>query len=283
MPEAPRFPILVKLLDAQEKLSLQVHPDAAAAAAGGGEPKTEMWYFAAADDGAEIYAGLRRGVEPGAILSRRFVAASGRSGAPDRGENRGRLFRPERSAPRDRRGQFARRDPAEQRHHFSSLRLGTSACATGTPRPLQVEAALQSDRPSMISNPDLIRPDGETLVQCSHFVVEKWNLKSARPRLRATCVCAFRLPHWRGGSECGSHRARRVFPYPRERGSDRAASGRGGDQRVLRDHSPGSLGISSQESDQPRYRRSPGRCRTGCGSSGWTPSIFQPSDSAVKL
>ena len=57
-----RFPLLVKILDAQEKLSLQVHPPARKAAALGGEPKTEMWYIADALPGAELYVGLRRGV-----------------------------------------------------------------------------------------------------------------------------------------------------------------------------------------------------------------------------
>jgi mannose-6-phosphate isomerase len=57
-----RFPLLVKLLDAREKLSLQVHPPAAKAAALGGEPKTEMWYFADCDPGADIFVGLKRGV-----------------------------------------------------------------------------------------------------------------------------------------------------------------------------------------------------------------------------
>ena len=37
-----RFPLLIKLLDAREKLSLQVHPPAEKAAELGGEPKTEM-------------------------------------------------------------------------------------------------------------------------------------------------------------------------------------------------------------------------------------------------
>ena len=41
-----RFPILAKLLDAQENLSLQVHPPAAIAEELGGEPKSEFWYFA---------------------------------------------------------------------------------------------------------------------------------------------------------------------------------------------------------------------------------------------
>src|SRR5207249_904204 len=37
-----RFPLLLKILDAKEKLSLQVHPPADKAAELGGEPKTEM-------------------------------------------------------------------------------------------------------------------------------------------------------------------------------------------------------------------------------------------------
>ena len=57
-----RFPLLVKLLDAREKLSLQVHPPAHKAAELKGEPKTEMWYFADCDPGADIFAGLKRGV-----------------------------------------------------------------------------------------------------------------------------------------------------------------------------------------------------------------------------
>lgn len=61
-PEAGRFPLLIKILDAQEKLSLQVHPPAPIASRLGGEPKTEMWYIADAKPGAELYAGLRRGV-----------------------------------------------------------------------------------------------------------------------------------------------------------------------------------------------------------------------------
>jgi mannose-6-phosphate isomerase len=57
-----RFPLLIKILDAQEKLSLQVHPPASKAAALGGEPKTEMWHIAEAQPGADLYVGLRRGV-----------------------------------------------------------------------------------------------------------------------------------------------------------------------------------------------------------------------------
>jgi mannose-6-phosphate isomerase len=57
-----RFPLLCKILDAREKLSLQVHPPANKAAELGGEPKTEMWFIADAAPGAELFVGLKRGV-----------------------------------------------------------------------------------------------------------------------------------------------------------------------------------------------------------------------------
>ena len=56
------FPLLVKILDAQEKLSLQVHPPAAKATELGGEPKTEMWFIADAAPPADLFVGLKRGV-----------------------------------------------------------------------------------------------------------------------------------------------------------------------------------------------------------------------------
>ena len=55
-----RFPLLCKILDARDRLSLQVHPPQRAAHLG--EPKTEMWYIAAAEPGAELFVGLKTGV-----------------------------------------------------------------------------------------------------------------------------------------------------------------------------------------------------------------------------
>lgn len=57
-----RFPLLIKLLDAQDNLSLQVHPPQHLAADLGGCAKTEMWFVSAAEPGSMLYAGLRRGV-----------------------------------------------------------------------------------------------------------------------------------------------------------------------------------------------------------------------------
>lgn len=59
---AERFPLLVKLLDARDKLSVQVHPPTDVAQELGGEPKTEMWHVLDAGPDADIFAGLKAGV-----------------------------------------------------------------------------------------------------------------------------------------------------------------------------------------------------------------------------
>jgi mannose-6-phosphate isomerase len=60
-----RFPLLVKFLDANDRLSIQVHPDDARARLL--DPpdlgKTEAWVILAANPGSYLYAGLRRGVD----------------------------------------------------------------------------------------------------------------------------------------------------------------------------------------------------------------------------
>ena len=62
-PEADRFPLLFKILDARDTLSIQVHPPASVAAALGGEPKTEVWYIADAAAGAMLYVGVKEGID----------------------------------------------------------------------------------------------------------------------------------------------------------------------------------------------------------------------------
>lgn len=57
--DGPRFPLLIKLLDAHAKLSLQVHPPERHASGLDGEPKTEFWYVAEAHPGAELFLGFR--------------------------------------------------------------------------------------------------------------------------------------------------------------------------------------------------------------------------------
>jgi len=56
------FPLLIKIIDARETLSVQVHPDDEAAALGIGEAKSEAWYVLDAKPGACVYRGFRPGV-----------------------------------------------------------------------------------------------------------------------------------------------------------------------------------------------------------------------------
>lgn len=66
-----RFPLLLKVLDARDVLSVQVHPDDACAAELG-EPdvgKTEMWHVLQADPGSELICGLSPDVTPDALLA----------------------------------------------------------------------------------------------------------------------------------------------------------------------------------------------------------------------
>ena len=71
-PRGARFPLLIKLLDCADWLSLQVHPNdaqAEALAGPGHYGKTEAWHILEADPDAEILCGFRAGVERPAALA----------------------------------------------------------------------------------------------------------------------------------------------------------------------------------------------------------------------
>ncbi len=58
----PPFPLLIKFLDAEDIVSVQVHPDAQTCKKiGKGDPKTECWYIIAAQPDSYLYKGLRPG------------------------------------------------------------------------------------------------------------------------------------------------------------------------------------------------------------------------------
>lgn len=64
------FPLLIKLIDAEADLSIQVHPDDAYAAEKGLDAgKTEMWYIVDAAPDAHIIYGLKEGVTPERVRS----------------------------------------------------------------------------------------------------------------------------------------------------------------------------------------------------------------------
>ena len=68
-PFPPRFPLLLKFLDAQLDLSVQVHPNDAQAAqlTPPDLGKTEAWYVLEADKRSRIFAGLAAGIDEAAL------------------------------------------------------------------------------------------------------------------------------------------------------------------------------------------------------------------------
>jgi len=73
----PLFPILIKLIDASENLSIQVHPTDAKAPSGS-LGKTEAWHILDAHKGARLFLGFKEGITVNDIER---VARSGRSTA----------------------------------------------------------------------------------------------------------------------------------------------------------------------------------------------------------
>ena len=176
---APRFPLLIKLLDAQEKLSLQVHPPEKIAPTLGGEPKTECWYVAAAEPNAELFVGFKQ-----AISRDEFESALRARSAADHvctikvkaGDamflQAGRLHAisagtvlveiQQNSDTTYRVFDWNRLDPA-----------------TGKARPLHVDQALACIDYSDIA-PDLLRFNGELLTKNKLFEIHKWELAAMR-------------------------------------------------------------------------------------------------------
>lgn len=65
------FPILIKLIDARENLSVQVHPDNQYALAHEGQyGKTEMWYVIDSEESAYLYYGFKKKISKEEFLKR---------------------------------------------------------------------------------------------------------------------------------------------------------------------------------------------------------------------
>jgi len=184
-----RFPLLIKLLDAAQDLSVQVHPDDEYARIhGAGDPgKTEMWYVLHAEPGAGLICGLRPNVTPTSFRA-----------ALERGELEKCLHRmPVKQgdaifiAPGTVHALLAGLVMAEIQQNsdltyrvYDWNRLGPD----GQPRPLHVEKAMEVINWSLVeptpAQPQvLIDKEGlrrAELVHCRHFVVEEIRLGSGR-------------------------------------------------------------------------------------------------------
>jgi len=190
LPDAPRFPLLVKLLDAHQKLSLQVHPPDGVASRLGGEPKTEFWYVVAADPGAELYLGFRE-----SITRDQFKKAIRDGTAADHVHK-----------VRVKTGDAAFL-PAGRLHALGAgnllIEVQQNSDTTyrvfdwnrvddkGKQRQLHVDQALQCIDFDDV-RPRLLHPEGELLLHHNLFEIRKWNLDSPReiaPRGQFAIAC----------------------------------------------------------------------------------------------
>jgi len=176
--DAPRFPLLIKLLDAQEKLSLQVHPSKQVAESLGGEPKTEFWYFAAADPRAEIFAGLRKTMTPEQFARALRAGTIAECVHPIPVKSGDAMFLPS--------GRFHAIGGGNvlveiQQNSDTTYRVfdWNRVDDYGKPRSLHIEEALQCINFEDVT-PATIQADGELLVRHELFEVQKWNVDFPR-------------------------------------------------------------------------------------------------------
>ena len=178
IPDAPRFPLLIKLLDAHEKLSLQVHPPEKVADELGGEPKTEFWYVAAADPGAELFLGFRK-----PITREQFERSLHAGSAADhvhtiKVKAGDAMFLPAGRLHAVGGGNLL---VEIQQNSDTTYRVfdWNRVDATGKARQLHVDQALECIDFNDVA-PKLIAPTSELLVKHELFEIQKWNLDSPR-------------------------------------------------------------------------------------------------------
>ena len=189
------FPILIKWLDCQDRLSLQVHPPAAIAPILGGEPKTENWYIAECDEDASLILGLKQGVtreqftqalkdnEVAACVHRfpvkpgdSILVESGRMHAIDAGNL---ILEIQQNS-----------DTTYRVYDWGRFGLD------GAPRQLHLEESLQSiDFDDYEPGPLKILPGAQTLADCREFRIQKFELKPGDDALELAAGESARLIH----------------------------------------------------------------------------------------
>ena len=176
-----RFPLLMKFLDAQQQLSVQVHPndEQAALLRPPDLGKTEAWVILAAEPGSFIYAGLRRGIDRTALA--RAIARGTCEECLERIEPRAGdcIFLPAGTVHALGPGLLVaeiQQSSDTTYHLFDWNRKGPD----GKTRPLHIDEALAvidfergPARPVTPAPTD--RPHVERLVACEQFVLDRWS------------------------------------------------------------------------------------------------------------
>jgi mannose-6-phosphate isomerase len=174
----PRFPLLFKILDAQDRLSVQVHPPAHAATRLGGEPKTEMWYILDALLDSNLYAGLKQGVtrEGFEQALREGNVAEQIHGFPIKAGDA--MFIPSGRVHAIGTGNLiveVQQNSDTTYRVFDWNRLGLD----GKPRELHIAESLESID-FTDAEPAVAQPQGDVIAACEFFCVERWTLDGPR-------------------------------------------------------------------------------------------------------
>jgi mannose-6-phosphate isomerase len=191
VPDTPRFPLLIKILDAREKLSLQVHPPENVASRLGGEPKSEFWYVAAADPDAELFLGFPEPVprdrfeerlRDGTVINHvhRIAVQAGDA-----------VFLPAGRVHAIGAGNLLIEIQQNSDTTYRVFDWNRNDPATGTKRDLHVEQAIQCIDFEDVQ-PKLIQSEDELLISHNLFEIRKWNLdepREAAPLGQFAIVC----------------------------------------------------------------------------------------------
>jgi mannose-6-phosphate isomerase len=189
--DSPRFPLLIKILDAQEKLSLQVHPPENVANRLGGEPKSEFWYVAVADPDAELFVGFRESmtrhkfneqINDGTVIDHvhRIAVQAGDA-----------VFLPAGRVHAVGAGNLLIEIQQNSDTTYRVFDWNRTDPATGKNRDLHVEQAIECIDFEDVQ-PKLIEPEGELLVSHNLFEIRRWSLnepREAAPLGRFAIIC----------------------------------------------------------------------------------------------
>src|SRR5256714_3714740 len=190
VPDTPRFPLLIKIIDAQEKLSLQVHPAEGVASRLGGEPKSEFWYVADAEE-TELFLGFR---EP---ITRKQFEETVRDGtvvdyvhkiAVHAGDA---IFLPAGRVHAAGAGNLLVEIQQNSDTTYRIFDWNRTDPTNGKQRELHVERAIQCIDFKDVQ-PKLIESEAELLVSHTMFEIQKWDLcehRDAAPLGQFAIVC----------------------------------------------------------------------------------------------
>lgn len=211
-----KFPILVKWLDCQERLSLQVHPPKKIATELGGESKTENWFVVKSAKNSGLFLGFNQEVS-----KQQFKEALALNKAED-------LCNRIRSNDNDsvlvESGRIHAIDAGNlileiQQNSDTTYRVYDwgRAGLDGKPRDLHIQESVASIDFNDL-NQTLLKtgekPGIETIAECENFRIRRLNLaKDSSYKIKdSSCDCAILSP-FKGNSICGNELLEVGFSY----------------------------------------------------------------------